>query len=66
MGQAEIKVQHIEFSISLNNYFLQDLCLSAKMVDPSNLLAVYNVAVRRLEYLGAFRGHGQKGDWQVE
>ena len=51
--------------MNLNNYFLQDLCLLAKMVDPSNLLAVYNVAVRRLEYLGAFRGHGQKGDWQV-
>ena len=47
----------------LNNHFLQDLCLLAKMVDPSNLLAVHNVAVRRLEYLGAFCGHGQKGDW---
>ena len=53
---------HME-QMNLNNYFLQDLCLLAKMVDPSNLLAVYNVAVRRLEYLGAFCGHGQKGDW---
>ena len=69
MSQAEIKVQHIEFlSIHmemLNNYFLQDLCLLAKMVDPRNFLSVYSVAMLGLEYLGAYRRHGKKGDWQV-
>ena len=69
MSQAEIKVQHIEFlSIHmemLNNNFLQDLCLLAKMVDPRNLLPVYSVAMLCLEYLGAYSRHGKKGDWQV-
>ena len=60
MSQAEIKVQHIEFL--LNIYFLQDLCLLAKMVDPRNLLTVYSVAMLCLEYLGAYSRHGQKGD----
>ena len=32
---------------------LEDFCLLAKMVDPCNLLSVHDVAVRRLEYLGA-------------
>ena len=63
MGQAEIKVQHIEFLSNI--YFLQDLCLLAKMVDPRNLLPVYSVAMLCLEYLGAYRRHGQKGDRQV-
>ena len=39
-----------------------DLCLLAKMVDPLDLLALHHVAVRGLEYLGAFSRHSQEGD----